>query len=120
MVRIGTELSLSGSFFSLSDALGRFFVKCLGGGRRASAVAQAPDDHGSGAGPWRSSMRSFKRTSRDAFAGWPFTLTRFLVISSLARLRVLKNRAAQSHLSSLNLGFSEWLTGINGVLIEFE
>src|SRR5215210_2457938 len=46
-------------------------------------------------------MLSPTRTSRDGFAGWPLTLTRPFPISSLDRPRVLKKRAAHSHLSSL-------------------
>src|SRR5262249_28463638 len=47
------------------------------------------------------SMASPTLTSREGLAGWPLTVTRPFPISSLESPRVLKKRAAHSHLSSL-------------------
>src|SRR5690242_13649429 len=53
--------------------------------------------------PTFTSTVSSTRTSFDGFAPWPLICTRPPTTASVAALRVLKNRAAQSHLSILHL-----------------
>ena len=91
----------SAPLLARGDALGRFLVQrcATGAGPRTSLTPQHDARvRGTRALAQRRSGRR-RCTSREALAAWPLTCTRPLPISSAARLRVLKKRAAHSHLS---------------------
>ena len=89
----------------LKTGIGRLSAYCgatsavCGAGPRTADRPSTSTSRGVGQSPWRTETRSPARTSREGLASWPLTRTRPRSISSAASERVLKKRAAQSHLS---------------------
>jgi len=95
------QAPLGASPLALRDRLRRLLVQLGGRARRSAPVGEAGDDDREASWPRLISSRSPTLTSRAGLTRSSFTCTCPPTTAPVAAPRVLKNRAAHSHLSIL-------------------